>query len=233
MIFTIGDLHFDYKKEKPMDIFGKKWINHEEKIMADWREKVTEKDTVLLVGDISWGLKLSDAYFDLKRIDELPGTKVITKGNHDYWWGSLNKMQNLGLSSIHFINNNSYQMGNIVIYGTRGWAARDSAEFSQSDEKIYMREVGRLKNSLQSAPTGEKKIAMIHYPPFNQDFTPNEFSRLLAEYGVECCVYGHLHGPGHRYVFEGDLLGVHYRCVASDFVNFQIQELMVEDGTRN
>lgn len=233
MIFAIGDLHFDYTKEKPMDIFGKKWVNHEEKIMNYWKETVKEEDTVLLVGDTSWGLKLEDALCDLQRIDELPGKKIITKGNHDYWWGSLNKMHSLGYSTLHFLNNNAYSIGEVTVYGTRGWAARDSAEFSRNDEKIYLREVGRLKNSLTSHMTEGPKIAMIHYPPFNQDFTPNEFSQLLAEYGVELCIYGHLHGPGHRYVFEGELLGVQYRCVASDFVNFQVQELIHEDGTRN
>ncbi|MDO5715166.1 MAG: metallophosphoesterase [Tissierellia bacterium] len=224
MIFAIGDLHFDHSKKKPMDIFGPNWIDHEEKIMKYWKDQVGPQDVVLLVGDISWGLKLKDAVNDLHRIHQLPGQKIISKGNHDYWWSSLGKMKGLGFHSLHFLNNNSYTIGDIGICGTRGWAPRDSQEFSQQDEKIYLREVGRLKLSLDSVKQKEK-IAMIHYPPFNQDFTPNEFSKMLADYNVRHCIYGHLHGPGHRYVFNGELLGVKYQCVASDYVDFKLQKI--------
>lgn len=222
MIFAIGDLHFDYTKEKPMNIFGDNWKNHEEKIIENWKKMVKDDDLVLLPGDISWALKLDTASLDLKRIDELPGIKIISKGNHDYWWSSLNKMNNLGYNTIHFIHNNSFEYKNYSICGTRGWAARDSFEFSENDEKIYLREVQRLKNSLDSC-VNKKIIAMIHYPPFNQDLSLNEFSQMLADYKVEKCVYGHLHGKGHKFSYEGEMEGVDYNFVASDYLDFNLK----------
>ena len=222
MIFAIGDLHFDYTKEKPMNIFGDNWENHEEKIIENWKKMVKDDDLVLLPGDISWALKLDTASLDLKRIDELPGIKIISKGNHDYWWSSLNKMNNLGYKTIHFIHNNSFEYKNYSICGTRGWAARDSFEFSENDEKIYLREVQRLKNSLDSC-ANKKIIAMIHYPPFNQDLSLNEFSQMLADYKVEKCVYGHLHGKGHKFSYEGEMKCVDYNFVASDYLDFNLK----------
>ncbi len=183
---------------------------------------VKDDDLVLLPGDISWALKLDTASLDLKRIDELPGIKIISKGNHDYWWSSLNKMNNLGYKTIHFIHNNSFEYKNYSICGTRGWAARDSFEFSENDEKIYLREVQRLKNSLDSC-VNKKIIAMIHYPPFNQDLSLNEFSQMLADYKVEKCVYGHLHGKGHKFSYEGEMEGVDYNFVASDYLDFNLK----------
>jgi len=227
MIYAIGDLHFDYSKEKPMDVFGENWIKHEEKIIKNWKDKVNDNDLVLLPGDISWALKLNQAIDDLKRIEKLPGKKIISKGNHDYWWSSLNKMNNLGLKTIDFVFNNSFEYKDYSICGTRGWASRDSFEFSENDEKIYMREVLRLENSLKTCKN-KNIIAMIHYPPFNQDFKPNEFSELLSNYGVKKCVYGHLHGQGHRFRFEGEMLGVEYQFVASDFLNFDLDIVLEE-----
>lgn len=225
MIFAIADLHFDYSKEKPMGIFGLNWTDHEEKIIQDWQEKVDDNDLVLLPGDISWGLKLNDGLKDLERIDNLPGKKIISKGNHDYWWGSISKMNSLNFKSINYLHNNSYEYGNYSICGTRGWASRDSNEFSKKDEVIYLRELNRLKNSLELRKK-EKTIVMIHYPPYNQDFTPNEFTEILRDYKVELCVYGHLHGPGHRYVFNGEMLGVKIKCVASDYIDFKLEKII-------
>lgn len=227
MIYAIGDLHFDFSKEKPMDIFGVNWEKHEEKIISNWKNKVKEEDLVLLPGDISWGLKLNDAKPDLEKIDALPGIKLISKGNHDYWWSSMSKMEDLNLIKTKFIHNNSFEYKDYSIIGTRGWAARDSFEFSESDEKIYIREVNRLQNSLETAKN-KKIIAMLHYPPFNQDFTPNEFSKMLSDYGVEKCVYGHLHGNGHKYKLEGKFLGVKYIFVASDYLNFDLKLILEE-----
>ncbi|EFI42120.1 MULTISPECIES: metallophosphoesterase [Peptoniphilus] len=227
MIWALGDLHFDPIGDKPMDIFGKKWINHEGKIISYWKEKVSDDDLVLLPGDISWGLKLKDALSDLQKIDALPGNKIISKGNHDYWWGSLSKMNSLGLKTIKFLNNNSYVYNDIEIFGSRGWMPKDFQDFSKNDEKIYQREVLRIKNSLESGTGAKKKIAMIHYPPFNQDFTTNEFSNLFSEYGIDICIYGHLHADGHKYVVEGNINGVEYICVSSDYVDFKVQELKI------
>lgn len=133
-------------------------------------------------------------------------------------------MNNLKLNTIDFIYNNSFEYKDYSICGTRGWASRDSFEFSENDEKIYLREVQRLKNSLETCKN-KKIIAMIHYPPFNQNLEPNEFSKILADYGVQKCVYGHLHGKGHKYSYEGDMLGVNYKFVASDFLDFKLKKI--------
>src|SRR5699024_7986365 len=151
MIYGIGDLHFDYFKEKPMDVFGQNWIKHEEKIINNWSNKINDSDLVLIPGDISWALKLNNAYFDLELIDKLPGKKVLSKGNHDYWWESLKKMNELGLNSIFFLQNNHYIYDDIVIHGARGWSSRDSEGFDEKDEKIFNRELIRLELSLNSS----------------------------------------------------------------------------------
>lgn len=227
MIFGIGDLHLDYSQEKPMDVFGEKWINHEEKIFNNWKLKVRDEDLVLIPGDISWALKLDEAYYDLKRVDELPGKKIITKGNHDYWWESKKKMDSLKLNSIFFIQNDSCIYENIAVAGCRGWIAKDSEGFSPHDEKMYNRELGRLENSLNSIKQNtEKKIVMLHYPPFNEDFSPNEFVYLMKKSAVDICVYGHLHSEGHKYVVEGNIEGIRFICVSSDYINFSPKELL-------
>ena len=221
MIYGIGDLHFDYSKRKPMDIFGDNWIDHEEQIIDNWLDRVKDEDLVLLPGDISWALKLEEAYYDLKRIDNLPGEKVFVKGNHDYWWQSLNKMNNLGLKSIFFIQNTSYIYKYISISGTRGWISRDNEVFEESDERIFNRELLRLRMSLSSIKDEvNKKIVMLHYPPFNMDLSPNEFVSIMKEFNVDICIYGHLHAEGHRYAVEGNIEGIEFVCVSSDYIKF-------------
>lgn len=157
MIYGIADLHFDFSKEKPMDIFGENWVNHEEKIINNWLNIVKEEDLIILPGDISWALKLSDAINDLNRIDNLPGNKVMIKGNHDYWWSSLSKLNNLNLESIFFLQNNSYIFNEFAIAGTRGWIAKDNEDFKANDEKIFHRELNRLRLSLDSIGDEKEK----------------------------------------------------------------------------
>ena len=220
MIYGIGDLHLDYSKKKPMDIFGENWLDHEEKIFENWKSKIKSEDLVLMPGDISWALKLEDAYNDLKKIDELPGKKIITKGNHDYWWESKKKMNSLGLETIFFLQNDSYKYENITVVGTRGWKAKDSEDFTEHDEKMYNREVNRLKLSLDSIKNrGDKIISMLHYPPFNLDSSPNEFVNLMREYDVDICIYGHLHSKGHKYVVEDVIENIEFLCVSSDYID--------------
>lgn len=223
MIYAIGDLHFDYSKEKPMDIFGDKWINHEKQVIDNWRDLVEVDDLVLMPGDISWALKLEEAYFDLKKIDDLPGIKIISKGNHDYWWESLRKMKALDFQSISFLHNNFFQYKNTSIHGTRGWISRDSMDFKEEDEKIFSRELLRLGMSLDLAKDKmvEKKIVMIHYPPFNNDLSPNEFVEVMKGYDVDICIYGHLHAEGHKLAVEGSLDGIEFYCVSSDYIGFE------------
>lgn len=227
LIYGIGDLHLDYSKEKPMDIFGANWIDHEEQIFKNWEEVVGDKDLVLLPGDISWALKINEAYNDLKRIDKLPGKKIITKGNHDYWWTGPKKLRELELDSILFIQNNHYIYENVGVAGTRGWIARDSEDFTSQDEKIFKRELHRLELSLLSLNTQvDKKIVMIHYPPFNMNTSPNEFVDIMVKHKVNFCIYGHLHGDGHRFIQEGNICGIQFHCVASDYIKFKPKKIL-------
>ncbi|HHV38773.1 MAG TPA: serine/threonine protein phosphatase [Tepidimicrobium sp.] len=227
MIFGIGDLHLDYFKEKPMDVFGDNWIDHEKKIFDDWKDSVEDGELVLLPGDISWALKLEDAYYDLKRIDELPGEKIITKGNHDYWWSGQKKMNGLGLKTIRFLHNNSYTYGEMGIFGSRGWTPKDAEGFDSHDNKIFNRELHRLELSLSSIEGKvKKKIVMLHYPPFNLDLTPNSFVNLMREYDVDICIYGHLHAEGHRFIVEGEIHGIQFHCVSSDYMDFKLKRII-------
>lgn len=227
-IFAIADLHFDSKKEKPMNIFGDNWIDHEEKIMENWKRTVSDDDLVLVPGDISWAAKLDEAMDDLKKIDELPGIKIIGKGNHDYWWSTSNKLDKLGLKSIKFLKNNSYEFDSAVICGTRGWDTMDEHSEEASNEKIYLREMNRLKLSLESAKKSKNAvIVMLHYPPFGSDGLPNEFFEILKEYEAEVCIYGHLHGEeGHKNVREGTIDNISVHCVSSDYMDFKLKRII-------
>lgn len=221
MIYGIGDLHFDYSKEKPMDIFGQSWIDHEDKIIDNWKKHVKEEDLVLVPGDISWAMRLDEAHHDLIRIHELPGKKAFIKGNHDYWWQSLNKLNSLGLDSIVFIQNTSLSFDNYIISGTRGWYSRDSDNFTQDDERIFKRELLRLEMSLSHIKDTDKtRIVMLHYPPFNVDLSPNEFVAVMKDFHVDICLYGHLHSEGHSQIVEGRIEGIDFYCVSSDYINF-------------
>jgi hypothetical protein len=230
MIYAIGDLHFDFSKEKPMDIFGDKWVKHEEKIINNWKSLVKGEDLVILPGDISWALKLDTARYDLERIDKLPGKKVIIKGNHDYWWASLNKLNKLELETIFFLQNNSYKYNDIGISGTRGWIAKDNDDFKADDEKIFERELQRLRLSLENLEGVNHKIAIMHYPPFNMDLSPDEFVEIMKAHGVKTCLYGHLHAEGHKYAVEGSIEGINFHCVSSDYIDFK-PKLVVSDNT--
>lgn len=227
MIYGIGDLHLDHTKEKPMDIFGDNWADHEEKIFDNWKETVKEEDLILLPGDISWALKLEEAYEDLERIENMPGRKIIIKGNHDYWWQGPKKLRELNFKTIEFIQNNAYEFNNIGIYGTRGWNPRDTEDFSEQDEKIFSRELNRLELSLEFMKNKEKKIVMLHYPPFNIDSSPNEFVDIMEDYDVDICLYGHLHAEGHRFIVEGNIKGIDFYCVSSDYIDFKLRPIKV------
>ncbi len=228
MIYAIGDLHLDHTGQKPMDIFGGKWINHENNIIDNWMQIVKNDDLVIIPGDISWALRLDEVKGDLQKIDMLPGKKIMLKGNHDYWWTSLSKLVALNYESIFYLQNNSYIHGDIGISGTRGWISRDNDEFNEEDEKVFKREKMRLRMSLDSAKKARDIIAIMHYPPFNIDFTPNEFVDIMKEYKVSTCLYGHLHADGHKYAVEGNISGITFHCVASDFIDFKPKLILEE-----
>ena len=182
-LYAISDLHLAFNVDKQMDIFGDRWLNHDEKIKKNWEEKVTEEDTVLIAGDISWSMRAEDSKYDLDWIDSLPGKKIISKGNHDYWWqgiGKLNKMY----ENTKFIQNNFYNYEDYAICGTRGWISPDSDKFTGHDRKIYDRELIRLRLSLDMAKKEgySKFIVMIHYPPTNENYDETEFTKVFKEY---------------------------------------------------
>lgn len=221
MIYSIGDLHFDDTGDKSMDIFGGNWFDHEKKIINNWSSIIKDDDLIIIPGDISWALKVEEVYEDLKKIEFLPGKKIISKGNHDYWWQSLSKINGFGFKTIRFLQNNSFLHGDIGITGTRGWTSVDREIEDSHDRKIYMRELNRLKMSIESLPKNtERIISTLHYPPFNSDLSPNDFVYMMKNYGVDVCIYGHLHSEGHRYVVEGNVMGIEFHCVASDHIDF-------------
>ncbi len=241
-VFAIGDLHFDSKKEKPMDIFGSNWIDHEEKIVRNWQKSVSDDDLVLIPGDISWAIRLEDAIKDLEIIDKLPGKKVLIRGNHDYWWATKNKLCNLKFKTIEFLVNDVFANDKVIVCGVRGWEDAPDNELIKNsiinnneetsriidDKKIFNRELNRLKIALKMTKDSNLyKIAMLHYPPFNNDKSPNDFVALMKEYNINKCIYGHLHGKdGHKNVVEGNIEGIDFVCVSSDYLNFELKELV-------
>lgn len=227
-LYTISDLHLGFNVEKPMDIFGDKWKNHCEKIKENWLSKIRDDDMVLIAGDISWSLREEDSKYDLDWINELPGKKIISKGNHDYWWNSISKL-NAMYENTKFLQNNFYVYEDYAICGTRGWICPGSDKFTAKDDKIYKREIIRLKLSLNAAKNQgyDKIIVMLHYPPTNEKFQKSDFVNIIEEYGVEKVIYGHLHGP----VLQGKLLnglwdGVEYILTSADYIDFDPKKIL-------
>lgn len=219
MIYALADLHLDYTNKKSMEVFGDGWLAYQERIFENWNHIVSKNDIVLVPGDISWAMNLDEAYVDLKKIDDLNGRKILMKGNHDYWWTSLNKIKKLGLKSMDFLQNNSFSIEGYDICGTRGWIPRDNKEFSEHDEKVFARELLRLENSIRASGENDK-IVMLHYPPLNQDRSLNEFYDLCQDHRVKYLIYGHLHGAGHSVIKEGEYDGMELICVSGDYIDF-------------
>ncbi len=203
-LYTIADLHLAEDTDKPMDIFGKAWEDHKRRLTDAWCGLVTEEDTVVIPGDISWGMRFDNTKNDLLYIHNLPGKKIIGKGNHDYWWNTLTKLKaftaEIGASSISYLFNNAYKVEGKVICGTRGWFP-DSV-YGAEDEKIALREAGRLRRSLEEglrlADEGEEIIVFLHYPPFYGGVKCPPVADLLREFNIKRCYYGHLHGAPER-----------------------------------
>lgn len=225
-IFSISDLHLSFLSDKPMDVFGDHWKGHYLKIKDDWLKKVREEDVVLIPGDISWAMNTKEVLPDLKFLEELPGKKLLVKGNHEYWFESRNKFNQLGLKDISFVQNNSVSIGGYSFCGTRGWLIPEEGELSSEDEKIYKRELLRLRASLKEAKAGEPIIVMLHYPPFARDGSPSEFISIMEEFKVKRCVYGHLHGGvKERKFVDGNYGGIEYNLVACDYLDFNLLKL--------
>lgn len=228
-IYAISDLHLSFNTNKPMDIFG--WNNYEEKISQDWRKNVKEEDLVLLTGDFSWEMKLENTYKDFQFINNLPGKKLLLKGNHDLWWTTLKRMREFlkekEFNNIDFIYNNSYEFENYIIAGTRGW---NLVSENIDDKKIKDRELLRLENSIIDGirKYGEDKpiIVCMHYPPLLKELKNSEFTKILEKYNVKYCLYGHLHGKSHMNVFDGNYNNVAYKMVSCDYTGFKLIKII-------
>ncbi len=227
-LFAISDLHLSGAVDKPMDIFGDNWANHAEKIKENWNNLITDDDIVLVPGDISWGMSLQEAMPDLEFVEGLKGKKVLMSGNHDYWWTSISKLNGM-FNTITFIKNTFFAYGDMAVCGSRGWVCPNDSAFTKHDEKIYNRELIRLKLSLDGAKkAGYKEImCMMHYPPANDKKETSGFTEIFEEYGVKRVIYGHLHGK-HSFPtgIKGNVNGVEYKLVSADYLNFKPIKLL-------
>ncbi|MBE6912614.1 MAG: serine/threonine protein phosphatase [Ruminococcaceae bacterium] len=221
-LYTISDLHLSKSVDKPMDVFGPLWEDYENRLLAGF-EKLSEDDITVIQGDISWAMSMSDSLLDFKFIDSLPGKKIISKGNHDYWWDTATKIKRFfsenEITTIDILHNNAFSVGNFAICGTRGWFYEEE---NGNSRKIYDREIGRLKRSLEEGiKTGADRIlCFLHYPPICSGYECDEITDMLRDFGVERCFYGHLHGYGHKSAFEGVHKNVDYSLVSADYLAF-------------
>ncbi len=232
-IFVIGDLHLSLNNPKPMDIFGEHWTGHEEKVRSNWIENVKENDLVILPGDFSWETYLVDTKQDFNYLNNLPGKKLLLKGNHDYWWTTVTSMRTFlkenNYTNIDFLYNNSYEFEDKIICGTRGWSIIDE----EADEKLINRELIRLEISLQDGINkyGKDKeiIVFMHYPPItkNKMLTGEEvrFVELMKKYNVKRCYYGHLHGASISEAVEGNVEGIYFKLVSADGLDFKLLKI--------
>ncbi len=221
-VYALSDLHLSFACNKPMDIFGGNWEGYTDKIEANWKSLVKDEDIVLIAGDISWAMKIDEVHLDLNWIDSLPGTKIMIKGNHEYWWKSISAVREILPNSIKAIQNDAIKIGNFIFCGTRGWSVfEEGKEFSEQDEKIFNREVERLKLTLMSAKNladeNDKIVAMIHYPPFSSKRESTKFTDLFEEFGVDSVVFGHIHGKTNCPHLT-NINGVKYFFTACDHV---------------
>ena len=222
-LFAISDLHLSFADtiDKPMDKFGPEWVDHAERLRTAWFDVVSDEDTVVIPGDISWAMSLEEAGPDLDFIDKLPGKKILLRGNHDFWWSSMKKMRGL-YGSIDFIQNDAYDGGDFILCGTRGWYLPWNVPkemTSEENEKIFRREVLRMEMSLEAAKktgSGKRLIAAMHFPPLDPLHTGTVVTELLQEYGVDIAIYGHLHGRHRVEAVEGRVGGIDYKHVSLD-----------------
>ena len=220
-LYAIGDLHLCLGAPKPMDIFGGAWVGYMDKL-REGLSVIGPEDTTVLLGDLSWALDLQNAKDDFAWIDQIPGRKIILKGNHDYWWSTAAKFYKFcsenGFSDQWILNNNFYEYNGYAICGTRGWFYEEQRS-GEHDEKVFKRELMRLEASLKAA--GDlHKIVFLHYPPKYKGYECPEIIDLMKQYGVRQCFYGHLHGPSHGLALEGQWDGIAYRLVSCDKLGF-------------
>ena len=219
-VWAISDFHLSFGVNKPMNVFGQNWDNYEEKLKNNWIANIHEDDTVLMAGDFSWGMYLEETVEDFKFLESLPGRKIMIKGNHDYWWETLNKLnifkKENNFNSVDFLHNNFYVIDDYAVCGTRGWELGTGEVTDEQDKKVYEREKERLIRSLTLAKNAghENIIAMTHY----NVGVNSEYVDILKQFGVRLCIFGHLHGKADCLRYEKE--GIEFICTSCDLINF-------------
>ncbi|MBQ9663206.1 MAG: metallophosphoesterase [Oscillospiraceae bacterium] len=229
-LYTIGDLHLSIGGDKPMDKFGEIWQDHPQKLIEGF-QTVGNSDLTVLCGDLSWGMSLDSAVEDFRFIHNLPGKKLILKGNHDYWWSTATKAYRFfgehGFDSLEILHNNAYIYGDYALCGTRGWFYEED-HGTEHDRKMMLREVQRLETSLKAGGDREK-IVFLHYPPVFQNYRCEEILQLLQDYRVKQCYYGHIHGRGCPLAFNSWIGCTRFRLVSADWLRFRPVEIPLEN----
>ena len=220
-VYAIADTHLSLSDNKPMDVFGG-WQDYVFRLETNWRRLITDDDTVVIAGDISWAMSLEGAKEDFRFLNSLPGKKLIFKGNHDYWWCTMKKMEAFlsenGFDTIKILHNSAVRIGDYSVCGSRGWFFDDE---SGQDNKIILREAGRLRRSIEEAKAlGGEPIVFLHYPPLNSSAVCSEIFGVLKEEGISRCYYGHLHGPALKSAFTGEKDGIKFNIISCDYLGF-------------
>lgn len=229
-LYAIGDLHLSFNTNKSMEVFGSQWKQYTTRIQEGF-EQLTEEDLCILCGDISWSMDLQDTREDFMFIEQLPGKKIVLKGNHDYWWSTVSKTEKffheIGVTSIELLHNNCYTYGDLAICGTRGWFFDEESANSggEHNRKIMMREIGRLETSLKAAGEREK-LVFLHYPPIYGAYRCEEILALFEQYAVKLCCYGHIHGESCKLAWQGVYGNTDYKMVSADYVSFIPQKIL-------
>ena len=229
-LYSIADLHLSQTVNKPMDKFGSRWTDHTNKLIKRWNAVVSENDTVVVPGDISWGISLEEALEDLLLIDKLPGKKLIGKGNHDYWWSTLTKMYQFlddhSITTIQFLYNNVYETEDYIVCGTRGWYVEEKLQNVENAnyDKIVNRENIRLEMCLKEAEalresSGKDILVYLHFPPVFKSFVCKEFVETLKKHNIKNCYFGHIHGQ-YNVQRTTEFDGIHFTLISSDFLDF-------------
>jgi hypothetical protein len=229
-IFSISDLHLSGLADKPMDVFGSNWEGHFEKIKNDWNAKVEDDDVVLICGDISWGTTLEEGLFDLKQLQPLKGKKVFVRGNHDYWWNGISKLRAVSPDdTFYFLQNDCVKFENVIICGSRGWTCPGSADYTEQDNKLYLREAERFKLCFKEVNKirgdGDVVLAMIHFPPMGVKLQPTLFTDLFEAEKVNKVIFGHIHGDSY-FPFRHTKEGIEYILTSCDKVGFTLQRIL-------
>lgn len=222
-LYAIGDLHLSFGVDKPMDVFGKAWVGYIDKL-REGLSVIQPEDTTVLVGDLSWGMDLKQSAPDFAFINAIPGRKLIIKGNHDYWWTTATKFNRFclenGYENMAVLNNNCFFYEDVALCGTRGWFFEEEQQGTH-DEKVFLRELGRLETSLKAAGEAKEKICFLHYPPLYRGYRCEPILELLKAYGVSICIYGHLHSDSHKLAITGRQEGITFHLASADYVNFK------------